>query len=181
MLYHAYAMTHKYRIASKSHNHIDSPIPVWIIQRAQACQMSHPVINRTHRYLKAIFGPTVFSHDAIYITTSVLTLYGEKTPVITANEKHWLQFWDPYIVMFCKIANHWSGGFIKSRVRGISSHFHDGVPMQRLCQDLLQKRWFEKTQRIRSWRRILFVWQMLQNVQQKWRLRKTRTYLFHNM
>jgi hypothetical protein len=45
-----------------------------------------------------------------------------------------------------------------TRVRGISSHFHDEVPMQRLCQDLLQKRWFEKTQRIRSWRRILFVW-----------------------
>ena len=64
---------------------------------------------------------------------------------------------------------------------GISSHFHDGVPMQRVCQEHLQKRWFEKKQRIRSWHRSLFVWQMLQNVQRKGRLRKTRTYLFHNM
>jgi hypothetical protein len=108
--------------------------------------------------------------------------YTEKRlPLVTANEKHWLQFWDPYIVMFCKIANHWPWGFMETRVRGISSHFHDGVPMQRLCQYLLQKRWFEKTQRIRSWRRSLFVWQMFQNVQQKGRVRKTRTYLFHNM
>jgi len=55
--------------------------------------------------------------------------YTEKgLPPVTTNEKHWLQFWDPY--MFCKIANHWPGGCIKTRVRGISSHFHDGVPMR---------------------------------------------------
>jgi len=108
--------------------------------------------------------------------------YTEKgLPLVTANEKYWLQFWDPYIVMFCKIANHWPGGCIKTRVRGISSHFHYGVPMQSLFQDLLQKLWFEKTQRIRSWRRILFVWQMLQNVQQKGHILTTPTYLFHNM
>jgi len=28
------------------------------------------------------------------------------------------------------MANHWQGGIIKTRVRGISSHFHDGVRMQ---------------------------------------------------
>ena len=50
---------------------------------------------------------------------------------------------------------------------GISSHFHDGVPMQRLCQEHLQKRCFEKKQIIRAWHRSLFVWQMLQNVQRK--------------
>ena len=41
--------------------------------------------------------------------------------------------------MFCEIANHWPGWFIKTRIRGISSYFHDGVPMQRLFQDLLHK------------------------------------------
>ena len=158
---------------------ITSPIPVWIIQRVQACEMSHPVINRTHHYMKAIFGPRVFSHPISQLASWPYTEKG--LPLITAIEKDFLQFWDPHIVMFCKIANHWPGGFMETRVRGISSHFHDGVPMQRLCQYLLQKRWFEKTQRIRSWRRSLFVWQMFQNVQQKGRVRKTRTYLFHNM
>ena len=57
-------------------NHI---IPVWIIQRVQVCQMSHPVINRIHRYLKAIFGATVFAHDVSHTATSILTLYGERT------------------------------------------------------------------------------------------------------
>ena len=148
-VYHAYAMTHKYRIAkriaSKSHESYNVyRLVKWIIQLLTA----------------------PFATWKPYTEKRLL--------LVTANEKQWLQFWDPY--MFCKIANHWPGGIIKTRVRGISSHFHDGVPMQRLFQDLLQKLWFEKTQRIRSWRRILFVWQMLQNVQQKGCLRKKRTY-----
>ena len=115
--------------------------------------MSHPVINRTIATWKLYLDPR-FSHMTQPISQLASWRYTEKRlPVITTNEKHWLQFWEPYIVMFCKIANHWPGGFIETRVRGISSHFHDGVPMQCLCQDLLQKRWFEKTQRIRSWRR----------------------------
>ena len=179
MLYHAYAMTHKYRIPSKSRNPstVVSPYESYNVYRLVKwiAQLLTAPIATWKLYLDLRF-----SRMMQPIPQLATWPYTEKgLPLIAANEKHWLQFWNPY--MFCKITNHWPGEFIKTRVRGISSHFHDGVPMQRLCQDLLQKRWFEKTQRIRSWRRILFVWQMLQNVQQKGRLRKTRTYLFHNM